>query len=150
LTKNQEKMTQNKSEMEDKIKKLNELLQITRNELKTCRRLVEEKNAEIAQKEEDIRGLKETLKKGRNINKESEIVVHLKDEIQNQNLEISSLKNENSDLLQINDLLQNELEKVSNMNRSSVISKRDYRPPANTIRDGTEELIALQKTVIYH
>jgi len=37
-TDNQEKMTSNKNEMEDKIKKLNELLQITRNELKTCRR----------------------------------------------------------------------------------------------------------------
>jgi len=146
-TDNQEKMTSNKNEMEDKIKKLNELLQITRNELKTCRRLVEEKNQEISQKEEDIKALKDALKKGRNINKESDIVVHLKNELHAQTDEITSLKHENSDLLQINDLLQNELEKVSNMNRSSVISKRDYRPPVNTIRDGTEELLTLQKSL---
>jgi len=146
-TEHQEKITSSKNEMEDKIKKLNEILQITRNELKTCRRLVEEKNSEISQKEEDIKALKDALKKGRNVNKESDIVIHLKNELHAQDDEISTLKHENSDLLQINDLLQNELEKVSNMNRSSVISKRDYRPPVNTIRDGTEEFLTLQKSL---
>ena len=43
-----------KAELEEKVRKLNELLQVTRNELKNSRQLIEEKNDELATLEEEI------------------------------------------------------------------------------------------------
>ena len=41
-------------EMNDKVRKLNELLQVTKNELRNCRQIIQEKNSEIMLKEEEI------------------------------------------------------------------------------------------------
>ena len=54
LEEEREILASGKTEIESKAKKLNELLQVTRNELRNCRQLVEEKNHDIEQMEDEI------------------------------------------------------------------------------------------------
>jgi len=54
LLESREGFASGKANLEDKVKKMNEIVQITKNELKNCRDLLEEKNNEIAHKDHEI------------------------------------------------------------------------------------------------
>ena len=54
LSETREDINSSKGFLEDKVKKMNEILQITKNELKNNRELLEEKNLELTNKEHEI------------------------------------------------------------------------------------------------
>jgi len=54
LTSSRELFSTGKSALEDKVRKMNEINQITKNELKNCRELLEERNREIIRKDQEI------------------------------------------------------------------------------------------------
>ena len=63
LISSREVFSSGKSVLEDKIRKMNEINQITKNELKNCRDLLEEKNHELAFKDQEIKFFQNFLPK---------------------------------------------------------------------------------------
>lgn len=74
LTSSREVFSSGKSVLEDKVRKMNEINQITKNELKNCRDLLEERNRELAHKDQEIKDLRELPRRDRDAPANADLV----------------------------------------------------------------------------
>lgn len=86
--------------------------------------------------------MRDGLKRERNLNKESDFVAHLKQEIQVQTAELNTLRKKNAELLKANEQFRVEIQLLSNRKEPRV---RDM----NSDRKGdlSEDYEAFQKSV---
>ena len=76
---NEDNLKNSRVDIDDRLKKTNELLQIARKEARIAKDQEEQKSYELELKEKEIVSLKDLLRKERELERESELVSDYKD-----------------------------------------------------------------------
>jgi len=147
LIETRDEFASSKITLEDKVKKMNEIVQITKNELKNCRDLLEEKNTEIAHKDHELMILKEIPSRERDNFSHSDLISRLKRELEARSNEVLELKKDYRKSLEKNEKLNIEIDTMRAATRFGDQHGREIERMNELTRTMSVEVETLRKSI---